>query len=356
MNSISLRRRLLAALLLPFLMVLAGCGKLHADFDIQDADTINVSFDIAMDSQYAEGTWSSAEDFCSDVEGETMLDEDAPTVEPYEADGQLGCTITGVVTSDDFGSEFDLTEEDGEYHLKIAGDPTATELTSAEDLGFDFRMTFTFPGEIIEASGGEIDGDSVTYTQVDDLASGIDIRAEAAGSFPWVIVIVVVLVLGFLFLRLLAAIAFFVIRSRRNKGGGSTPAAAPAGYGAAATAGAAAPAAQGQQWGQASPPPAAPQGQQGQQWGQASPPPAAPEGGQQWGQASPPPAAPQGDQPWSNPPQGEQPWSQPPQDQQPWSQPPQGGQPWSQPPQGGQDGQQWGQPGQGQQPPQNPGW
>ena len=336
MNSISLRRRLLAALLLPFLMVLAGCGKLHADFDIQDADTINVSFDIAMDSQYAEGTWSSAEDFCSDVEGETMLDEDAPTVEPYEADGQLGCTITGVVTSDDFGSEFDLTEEDGEYHLKIAGDPTATELTSAEDLGFDFRMTFTFPGEIIEASGGEIDGDSVTYTQVDDLANGIDIRAEAGGSFPWVIVIVVVLVLGFLFLLLLAAIAFFVIRSRRNKGGGSTPAAAPAGYGAAATAGAAAPAAQGQQWGQASPPPAAPQGQQGQQWGQASPPPAAPEGGQQWGQASPPPAAPQGDQPWSNPPQGEQPWSQP--------------------PQGGQDGQQWGQPGQGQQPPQNPGW
>ena len=325
MNSISLRRRLLAALLLPFLMVLAGCGKLHADFDIQDADTINVSFDIAMDSQYAEGTWSSAEDFCGDVEGETMLDEDAPTVEPYEKDGQFGCTIAGVVTSDDFGSEFNLTEEDGEYHLKIAGDPTATELTSAEDLGFDFRMTFTFPGEIIEANGGEIDGSSVTYTKVDDLANGIDIRAEAGGSFPWVIVIVVVLVLGFLLLLLLAAIAFFVIRSRRNKGGGSTPVGAPAGYGAA---GAAAPAAQ------------------GQQWGQASPPPTVPEGGPQWGQASPPPPAQQSDQPWSNPPQGEQPWSQP----------PQGDQPWSRPPQGEQDGQQWGQPGQGQQPPQNPGW
>lgn len=343
MNSISWRRRLVAVLLLPFLMVLAGCGKLHADFEIQDAENVKVSFDVAMDTQFAEGTWDSAEDFCGDVEGETMIDEDAPTVEPYEEDGQFGCTIVGVITSDDFGSGFNLTEEDGEYHLEIAGDSTATEFSSAESLGFDFRMTFTFPGDIIEANGGEIDGTSVTYTEVDALVNGIDIRADAGSSFPWVIVIVIVVVLGFLFLLLLAVVAFFVIRSRKNKGGGSTPAGVPGSYGSAAAAGAAAPAApQGQQWGQTSPPPAAPQGQQ---WGQASPPPA-PAEGQQWGQASPPPPAPQGDQPWSNPPQGDQPWSQP----------PQGEQPWSQPPQGEQDGQQWGQPGQGQQPPQNPGW
>ncbi|MGO2558343.1 LppM family (lipo)protein [Brachybacterium sp.] len=333
MNSISTRRRLLAVLLLPFLMVLAGCGKLHADFEITDADTVNAVFDIAVDTEFAEGLWDSAETFCSEMYSETLLDEDAPTVEPYEENGQLGCTISGVITSEDFDSDFNVTEEDGELHLVISGDESTSDLASAEDLGFDFRMTFTFPGKIIEANGGEIDGSSVTYSDADALTTGIDIRADA-GGFPWIIVIVVVLVLGFLFLLLLAAVAFFVIRARRNKGGGSTPSGMPGGYGSAAMAGAAAPA-------------AAP-GQPGQQWGQASPPPAAPQE-QQWGQASPPPAPhpPQGEQPWSQPPQGEQPWSQPPQGEQPWSQPPQGEQPWSQPPQDGQ-------PGQGQQPPQPP--
>src|SRR5699024_11440765 len=113
--------------------------------------------------------------------------------------------------------------EDGIRYRNVTGVQTCALpiFTSAEDLGFDFRMTFTFPGEIIEASGGEIDGDSVTYTQIDDLASGIDIRAEAAGSFPWVIVIVVVLVLGFLFPLLLRSIHISVICSHANRCMGS---------------------------------------------------------------------------------------------------------------------------------------
>lgn len=337
MNSISTRQRLVAVLLLPFLMVLAGCGKLHADFEIKDADTVNAVFDIAVDTAFAEGVWNSADSFCSEMQGETMLEEDAPTVEPYEESGQFGCVITGVITSENFDSDFNVTEEDGEFHLVLSGDESMTTDISdpaVAGLDFDFRMTFTFPGEIIEASGGEVEGNSVTYTDLNALAQGIDIRADA-GGFPWVIVIVVVLVLGFLFLLLLAAVAFFVIRARKNKGGGSTPSGMPGGYGSAAMAGAAAPAAApgqpGQQWGQASPPPAAPQEQQ---WGQASPPPSAPQE-PQWGQASPPAAPPA--------PQGEQPWSRPPQDGQQWGQPGQG-----------QPGQ--GQQGPGQQPPQNPGW
>ncbi|MDN5899087.1 MAG: hypothetical protein L0H74_03375 [Brachybacterium sp.] len=323
MNSISTRRRLIAVLLLPFLMVLAGCGKLHADLDIQDIDTINVSYDLAIDEEFTDGVYDTAEEMCSEMAEELSVGgEIAPDVEPYEEDGQLGCLVTGVMTRDNFGSDLSLTEEGGEYHLVLEGDETMDlEDPGMDGLDIDFRMTFTFPGKVIDSNGGEVDGNSVTYTDLNQMSQGVDIRADA-GGFPWVIVIVVVLVLGFFFLLLLAAVAFFVIRSRKNKGGGSTPSGMPGGYGSAAAAGSAAP--QGQ--------PGQP-GQPGQQWGQASPP-AAPQGqpGQQWGQASPPPA-PQGEQPWSNPPQGEQPWSNPP-----------------------QDGQQWGQPGQGQQPPQNPRW
>ncbi|ATG50981.1 hypothetical protein CFK38_05125 [Brachybacterium vulturis] len=298
MNSISTGRRLIAVLLLPFLMVLAGCGKLHADLEIQDVDTINLSYDLAIDKDFATGVYDDANTMCSEMTEELSVGgELAPEVEPYEKDGQLGCLVSGVMTRDNFGSDLSLTEEDGEYHLVLTGDDAAQfEDPAMAELDFDFRMTFTFPGEVIESNGGEIDGNSVTYTDLQQVTQGVDIRADA-GDFPWVIVIVVVLVLGFLFLLLLAAIAFFVIRARRNKGGGSTPAGIPGGYGAAAAAGTATP--------------------QGQQWGQASPPPA------------------------PQPPQA-------PQDEQPWSRPPQDGQQWGQP---GQD-----RPGQGQQPPQNPGW
>lgn len=182
MHSISTRRRLVAVLLLPFLMVLAGCGKLHADFEIKDADTVNTVFDIAVDTEFAEGVWNSAESFCSEMQGETPLEEDAPTVEPYEESGQFGCVITGVITSENFDSNFNVTEEDGEFHLVLSGDESMTAGISdpaVAGLDFDFRMTFTFPGEIIEANGGEIDGSSVTYSSIDALATGIDIRADS---------------------------------------------------------------------------------------------------------------------------------------------------------------------------------
>src|SRR5699024_9861377 len=197
------------------------------------------------------------------------------------------------------------------------------------DLDFDFRMTFTFPGAIIEASGGEVDGNSVTFTDVNEVTQGVDIRADAS-SFPWVIVVVAVLIIGFLFLVGLAAGVFCVRRARRNK---STPAAVPGAYSADSAHGA--PQGQPGQPGQQGQP-----GQAGQQWGgQASPPPA-PQQGQQWGQ--PQQGAPQD----PNAPQ----WNQPGQGGQPWDHPGQGGQPWDHPGQGGQNGQG------GQQPPQNPGW
>ncbi|MGO1480291.1 MAG: LppM family (lipo)protein [Brachybacterium sp.] len=345
MTSISTRRRIVAVLLLPFLMILAGCGKLHAEFEIQDVDTINVSYDFALDEEVATTGFNTAEAMCADLVDEiSIAGEMAPDIESYEENSQFGCLITGVMTSDNFDSDLSLTEEDGEYRLSITGLEGAADDISSPGMDmseFDFQMTFTFPGEIIESVGGEVDGSSVTYTSLEEFTAGVDIRADA-GGFPWVIVIVVVLVLGFLFLLLLAAVAFFVVRARKNKGGGSGPSSGmPGGYGAAAAAappaapqspqwngqGSAAPQQPGgQQWGQASPPPPAPQ--DGQQWGQASPPPPAPQGGQQWGQASPPPPAPQEGQPWAQPGQG---------------QPNQGGQPWD-------------HPGQGQQPPQNPGW
>lgn len=337
MNSISARRRLLALLLLPFLVVLAGCGKFHAEIEVADAETINVHYDLAIDEEIALLSFPNAEAMCEARASSGAADETAPEMRPYEEDGQFGCEVTGVITSDKFGSLVNLTEENGEYHLTIRASQTSAYADPAmADLGIDFKMTFTFPGEVTEANGGTIDGNTGTYTDLSELSQGIDIRADA-GSFPWVIVIVVVLVLGFFLLLLIAAAVFFVIRSRKNKGGGSTPVGVPAAYGSAAAMGSG-----------GSPAPQGQPGQQGEPWGQPG------QSGQPWGQASPPPAPPampgQQAQPGQQgqPGQQDQPWSQPPQDQS-------GQQPWAQPGDQ-QDPPQWGPPGQGQQPPQNPGW
>ncbi|MEE1650804.1 hypothetical protein V1260_08355 [Brachybacterium sp. J144] len=301
MTTNSVRRRLAAVLVLPLLLVLAGCGSFTADFEVTSAESMTLSFDMAVDPTYLEGTYSSAEEMCADTEdGEFAPGAEAVEVEAYEEDGLWGCRASGAVDMSQLGSEFSVTEEDGEIHLTIdMGDSAGL---SQEDLelvfgdaidDFEFRVSFTFPGDVIESRGGTIDGNTVTYTDIIDFTQGVDITAEAGGGFGWLIIVIVVVVLGFLLLLAIAAVIFFVMRSRK-KGGSGTPG-APGGYGGVPAAPMAPSAPQSPAFGQ-SPPPAPQQGQ-----------------GQQWGQSSPPLAPPAPQQPWGQPgQQGQQPWNQPP--------------------------------------------
>ena len=350
MKTISARRRLYALLVIPFVLLLAGCGKMHAEFEVKDVDSMQVSFDMGFKPSFVESEFDNAQAMCDDIESDEPIG--TVTIEAYEEDGLWGCRFSGPMERSEFGSGMELAESDGEYHLTMdMGSEALTQadldmfasLYGADVSDFDFKMTFTFPGKVLESQGGTIDGNTVTYTDIVDFYSGVDITAES-GGFPWLIVIIIVVVLGFLLLLVLAAIIFFVIRARRKKtSNGASGTGVPAAFGGAAAGAASMPSGNtppatpqnGQQWGQASPPPAAPQ--DGQQWGQASPPAAAPQDGQQWGQASPPPAAPQDGQQWGQ----ASPPAAPPSDQdQPWNQQ----RPDSENPQGGN------------QPPQNPGW
>lgn len=270
------RRRLMAVLAMPLIVLLAGCGRFTADFEIQDVDTMQLNLDVGVETAWIEGEFASPEEMCEDLSsGDEGVYNEVP-FEPYDEDGMWGCRATGTVDRADFGQGIELSEEDGEFHLAIAGDEAAPVTQSDLDMigasGFEFRMSFTFPGAVIEASGGEVDGNTVTYTSIGEVSQGIDVRAEA-GGFPWLIVVVAVLVVGFLLLVALAVVGFLIYRSRRGTGGGDSGVDSAGGVGApAASAGTVSPAAS----------PAAP-GDQGQQWGQASPPPAAPQG-KQWDQ------------------------------------------------------------------------
>src|SRR5690625_2788167 len=179
------RRRLLAALTLPLLVLLAGCGRFTADFEIQDADTLKLDLDVGVETTWIDDEFDSAEAMCTDLgsdTGGTGVYDEVP-FEPYEEDGMWGCRASATVDRSEFGSDFELTEQDGEFHLTIAGDEAApvtqSELEMAGVSDFEFRMSFSFPGDVIESSGGEIDGDTVTFTDRSEVSQGIEIRAEA---------------------------------------------------------------------------------------------------------------------------------------------------------------------------------
>lgn len=265
------RRRLLAVLTLPLLVLLAGCGRFTADFEIQDIDTLHLDLDIGIETTWIGDEFDSAEAMCSDLDDESggggVYDE--VVFEPYEEDGMWGCRAGATMDRSEFGDEFELTEQDGEYHLMIAGDDAAPITQSDLDMvgatDFEFRMSFTFPGSVIESSGGQVDGNTVTFTDVSEASQGIDIRAEADG-FPWLIVVVaVVLIAGFLLLVALAVVGFLIYRSRQNRS--SVP-----GANAGAPAAAAGPAGAGAQEGQSGRP-AQPGQSEGQSDGNQQPPP-----------------------------------------------------------------------------------
>ncbi len=320
MISLSARRRIAALLIFPFVLLLASCGRLHGEFEIQDVDHMHVSMDFGLkkDALKEMGqVYSNAEAFCNDI----MKDQDKgfgdATVKPYEEDGLLGCRIEGPVERADFADDMTLTEEDGEFHLIMkggAGSRNPLALT-----GFDFKMVFTFPGKVISSKAGTIDGNSVTYTSLEELNQGVDIRAETGGFVDAIVLIVIIVIVGLIALAVLAAIIaalFFFMRKKKSTppssfsgdpgagggypGGGSP---APGGFGASS--------------------PAAPMGNSPAPAPSPNMPPY--NAGQGYGQS---PAQPSNsDMPWGSPsPQGQQ-WNTPPQ------QGGQGGQPWNNPPQ-----------------------
>jgi hypothetical protein len=351
MHSLSLRRRLAALLLLPLLLLAAGCARVSADFDITSADSYDLDFDLAIEKSYVESEFSSADELCKSLEDEDSGEFGQAKWKPYTEDDMWGCKISGTVEKKDFGSGFTIDESDGELHLKTSPDSSfdpASSGFSASDL--DLTVTFSFPGKVIDSNVGTVDGKTVTITDAGDLSQGVDITAKAGGiGAGLIILIVAVIVVLLIAIVIIALIVFFVVRSRRKRnaqngadsgfGGSGYPGGSGDFGGNGGNGGNSAHPGSSQSQGQAPGQGQDPyQGGQGQPWDQGAP------NEQQWNQAP--------DQQGQQGSQGQQPWNQPgspsPQDQQPWQQAPSGQQPWNQPPDQ--------QSPQGQQPPSQQPW
>lgn len=234
-------------------LVLTGCIKLNMDLVINSDDTVSGVVQFGVQKELLELTGQSAEDLL----GDAPLPSDAPgvTTEPFEDDefaGQqfnfesvpiaqfnqsqvTGATgLTGVPATDTLtithqGDTFVVT---GVLDLSggdLAGATNPFGGTGAELLeSAEIRVSITFPGDVIEATGGQIEGNTVTYRpqfgdrlEINATGSAIDDGdAEAAaggddgGSNLLLILIIAAVVV------VLAVVLFLILRNRR--GGGST--------------------------------------------------------------------------------------------------------------------------------------
>lgn len=234
-------------------LVLTGCIKLNMDLVINSDDTVSGVVQFGVQKELLELTGQSAEDLL----GDAPLPSDAPgvTTEPFEdeefagqqfnfesvpiaqfnqsqvtgATGLTGVPATDTLTITHQGDTFvvagvlDLSGGDITGATNPFGGTGAELLESAE-----IRVSITFPGDVIEATGGQIEGNTVTYLprfgdrlEIDATGSAIDDGdAEAAaggddgGSNLLLILIIAAVVV------VLAVVLFLILRNRR--GGGST--------------------------------------------------------------------------------------------------------------------------------------
>lgn len=272
------RRRVAALLALPLFVLLAGCGKLSADVSVQDENTLVVDLDLALQSEFAQTAYSSPEEFCQD-DTSTFGGSGAAKPEAYEKDGMWGCRIHGTLSPSDFNGDMTLTQSDGQYHLVLGGMEGMADNADAPELkDFDLHVTISFPGKVLESKGGEIDGKSVTYTDVKDIAQGIDITAEAGGGsgLMWIILGIVALLVLLGVIVIVAVVIVLVVRRRKK----NTPVGGAGAAGPAMTA----PGGNGSQGGNQQP--GSPNPQQGWNQQSGSPDPQQ-RAGQPWGQSGP---------------------------------------------------------------------
>lgn len=237
-------------------LLMTGCIKLNMNLGINSDDTVSGTVEFGVQKELLDLTGQNVEDllgsdapFPSNAPGVTVepfddgefagqqfIFEDLP-IEEFNSGGIAGASgATSVAGAGDTlqiarqGDTFvvtgvlDLSSGLSGVTGPFGGTGGAQFFESA-----DIKIAITFPGEVLQAPGGEIDGNTVTYVpefgerlEINATGSAVD-NGEAAdvvgGSdsfLPLILIIgAVVLVLLIVFL--------LVVRSRRNRVGAETP-------------------------------------------------------------------------------------------------------------------------------------
>ena len=289
---------ILLALLLPITMLLSAC-KSDNTIEITSGGGMN----FTMDMVDTDGLMASSGITCDMMSDLMSAEEPIPDgifeVEDISQGDNLGCRFT---ISTPFAVDGNILVDDGDsYTLNLSSeDMGGADMSELDGLGpLEFTFNVTMPGPITDASeGGQINGNTVTFTDPKFLESGFSVTGQKSGNSSsgtsgnsdnegsgsssnasdsqsdgtsvWVWILIGVGVLA-----IIGGIIFLLLKKKRNSDQGGYP---NAPYGQQPY---------GQQPGQQFAQGQAPYGQPGQQFGQ----------GQQGG----PQQAPYGQQPYGQP-------------------------------------------------------
>ncbi len=166
------------------------------------------------------------------------------TVEPLDTDTEVGITVTVLgATLDEFNSpelaqqtgapSATITRDGDNFRIDIPVQALFDNLASEAGVSpaqfaaaFTITSTVTFPGKVLEHSGGTVDGKSITF-DTNDLLGGNDLYAIGAGKANTGVPLLVWIALGIFVLALTAGI-LAVQRQRSKAFLASAPPPAPA--------------------------------------------------------------------------------------------------------------------------------
>ena len=238
--------------LIALALLLTGCIKLNMDLVINSDDTVSGTVQFGVQKELLELTGQSVEDLI----GEVPLPSDAPgvTTEPFEDDEFAGqqfnfdrvsiaqfnqsqvsgpTGLSGVPATD----QLTITRRGDTFVvagvLDMSGGVTGVTSpfggTGAELLqSADIRISITFPGDVVEATGGQVDGNTVTYRprfgerlEIDATGSAIDDgdAVAAVGGDGGSNLILILIIAGVVLI--LAIVLFLILRGRRGGGEGT---------------------------------------------------------------------------------------------------------------------------------------
>jgi len=252
--------RIGAFVALVFLMT--GCIKLNMNLGIDSDNTVSGTVEIGVQKDLIDLTGQNVEDLLGrdaplpsnapgvtvepfddgEFAGRQFILEDVP-IEEFNSGGIVGASgatgASGPTGGAGAGESLQIAREGdtfvvtGVLDLSSALSGVTGPLAGTSGARFfesaDIRIAITFPGEVLEAPGGEIDGNTVTYLpefderlEINATGSAVD-NGEAADvvagsdSFLPLILIIAGVVL------VLLIVVFLVVRGRRHEDGGGTP-------------------------------------------------------------------------------------------------------------------------------------
>ena len=237
-------------------LLLTGCIKLNMNLGINDDNTVSGTIQFGVDKQLLELSGQSVDDllgsdspFPSNAPGVSVKPFDDGTfagqeftfeavpLQEFNSGGFAGATgLSGVTGSSDAlniqrqGDTFVVTGAlDLSSALSGATGPFGGSAGANLFQSADIKIAFTFPGEVIKAPGGQIDGNTVSYVpkfgerlEINATGSAVDngqaqdVTGGSGGSNLLLYIIIGVAVV------VLLVVLFLVLRGRR-KGTGAGP-------------------------------------------------------------------------------------------------------------------------------------